>query len=1041
MRKKACAIALCAMLLLLLGEGLAFCQGFRISGTVTDPSGEPVIGASILENGTNNYAITDFDGSFSFSPSSQDAVLTVHCIGYVAASIPVNGRAVLSISLEEESETLNDVVVIGYGTARKKDLTGAIATVKAEGMESELPRSVEDILRSGVAGLYVDLSTSTSGASDMQIRGKNTLTAGSAPLLVVDGVIYGGELTDINPLDIQSIDVLKDASSVAVYGAKAANGVLAITTKKGHRNGKPDITFSASLGIMEKTRYAHALDGAGFLELRRLYEEGTKTKEELAATPGMYQDPRTLTGVNLLDWYNYDRDNPVTVLPDETELVSVWLKRLDLYDNEVDNYLAGKEENWDNQIFRRGISQDYTVSIQNRTDKASYYWSIGYVDRTGTIVNDDWKILRSRLNLDFEVTKFLKVGMNMQFTNKIGGDKDVPDVGSRVLNTPYALNVLPDVSSPYAHYTNGDANCTNPFYDIYYTDKWARTNRLMGTLYAKVTLPFGFVFTSNFSPDLRNDVQFAQYSSKHDKWSGIGGKAKRTHSLDRNWQIDNILSWNKSFGRHHFEMTLLQNAEKKQYWESYMYNQGFSPSDILGYHSMQSGIYPSMSTEDTYLTGDALMARLHYAWDNRYLITLSVRRDGYSAFGINNPRATFPSAALAWVFSEEPFMKKASWLNYGKLRLSYGVNGNNSIGQYEALATLASELKLFGDQSTGSAYQVSTVFVDHMGNSSLKWERTSALNGGIDLTMFDSRLRITADAYRSLTRDLLVSRSLPSITGFTDVMDNLGLLRNYGFELTVDGDPIKRKDFKWTSTFNFSFNRRRLLSLYGDMVAVLDEEGNVIGQKEADDVRNGWYIGHDPDQIFDYEMAGVWQIGEEEEARKYGLRPGDFKYVDQQPDGALNTDDKVFGKYKTPRFYVSWRNEFSYKNFSLSMRMYSMLGHWKEFNLAANRTLIIEKRSGYDLPKWTESNPINDFARVQSTNLGTHYANASFLRLDNISLAYSIPDSALKKLFIRKCQLSLSVRNPFIITAFPVNDPEGAGNAFRTVNLGLNLTL
>lgn len=927
-------------------------------------------------------------------------------------------------------------MVIGYGTTKKKDLTGAISSIRAEKLEKELPRSVEDLLRSNASGLYVGMSTNVEGSSSLQVRGKNTLTAGSSPLLVVDGIIYNGQLQDINPMDIESVDVLKDASSVAVYGAKASNGVIAITTKKGKQgSNRPTISFNANIGFVHKARLPRVLTGSEFLQMREDYEESKTGFDE--ENPGMYTDPRKVN-MDLLTWYNYDRKDKVTTLPDEHELVTQWLRRLELKDIEIQNYFDNKLTNWDDEIFRTGFQQDYTVGIQNRTDKSSYYWSIGYVNREGISVGEKYQNLRSRLNLDFAVTDYLNVGTNLQFNYNENGNVPV-NKSLRINNTPYAPNVMPDINSPYAQFTNGEAMCINPFYDLHFIDRRVSNTRIIGTVYAKLKLPFGITFQSNFSPDLRYYDYFNHNSSENQNWIG---SADRNNNRTVNWQLDNVLSWQYDFSdRNHVEATLLQNSEKRQYWSTTAYNEQFSPSDILGYHNIGAGINPKVGSSDSYYTGDALMARLFYSYAGKYMLTASIRRDGSSAFGVNNPHASFPAVALGWVLTEEKFMDKAKkWLDYGKLRLSYGVNGNNDIGQYEALAWLRSARAPLIAQD-GSIISTSQIYVNHMGNNDLKWERTKAFNVGLDLVFFNSRLRATIDGYISQTNDLLVSRSLPSITGFTDVKDNLGKLSNHGLEITLNAAIIKQKDFNWNSTYNFSFNRRKIKKLYGNMVDVKDASGNVIGQKEADDPRNGWYIGHDPDEIFDYEMAGVWQQGEEEEAAKYGMRVGDFKYVDQDKNGVLNNDDKIFKHYRTPRYYMNWRNEFSYRDFTLSFLMYAQLGAWGVFSEAEHNSHQLDRASMEKLDYWTPSNPTNKYARLYSRSSGTHYVNRSFLRMDNISLSYAVPRSVLNSIKIRDARVTLSVRDPFVITSYPLGDPEGGDYTYRTYSLGINLTL
>lgn len=1034
----------CITLMLMLGLsiGQIYAQKVSVSGVVKDASGELLIGVNVLEKGTTNGTVTDIDGKFHFSVTNEKATITFSYIGYVSQDIPLNNRTMLNITLKEDTEELEEVVVIGYGTAKKRDLTGAVSTVKAEKMESESPRSLQDILRAGAAGLNIGMSTNAAGTASLQVRGKNTLTAGSSPLIVLDGVIYDGALSDINPIDIQSVDVLKDASSVAVYGAKAANGVVAVTTKKG-KTGKPVINFNANVGYVETSRLPRVVDGAGFIKFRQDYEEGKYTPEELAARPGMFADPRLLgnMGIDVLNWYNYDK-NPVTTVPSEEQLLTTWLSRLELKTIEIENYLNGVETNWDDLVFQKGLQQDYTVGISNRTDNFSYYWSLGYADREGVKVGDRHRNFRSRLNLESKITDFLTVGMNGQFSTVIGGYQSA-NITHRVNNSPYTTNEIDNPDSPYSLYPSGDTGNKNPFFDRKYRDQRELTHTLNVNIYSILKLPFGIEYQMNFTPYYKWYEFMKHDSSKHPEWAGTGGYAERKNTKDYRWQIDNILRWKYRFAdAHNVEVTLLANAEKAQSWESFMNTQGFTPNDILGYHNMGAGTVPSISSNDTYRTGDALMGRLFYSYKDKYMLTTSVRRDGYSAFGRKNPRAIFPAVALGWVFTSEKFMESCNnWLNYGKLRFSWGENGNRDIGQYEALASLTSSMHPYIGPD-GKVYVTSQIFVDHMGNADLKWERTASYNVGLDFSLFGDKLRGSVETYMSETNDLLVKRSLPNIIGFSDVKANLGKLSNRGFELSLNADPVSIKNFVWTTTGTLSLNRRKIKKLYGDMEDIVDEQGNVIGQKEADDPQNKWFIGHDPDQIWDYEADGVWQLGEEEEAAKYGNQPGDFKYLDLNNDRVLDTSDKTFQGYTTPRLFWSWRNEFVfYNDFSLSFMLYSHVGHYGEFNSAANEIKLADRRSCIDIPRWTKDNPTNEYGRLASKNLGTHYVKKTFVRMENITFSYNLPKTLLSKVKVQNMRFSLSVRNPFVLTKYPLGDPEGGDITLRTFNMGINLTL
>ncbi len=485
------------------------------------------------------------------------------------------------------------------------------------------------------------------------------------------------------------------------------------------------------------------------------------------------------------------------------------------------------------------------------------------------------------------------------------------------------------------------------------------------------------------------------------------------------------------------------NAEQGQYWSQKMSTSQFSPSDVLGYHRMQAGTIPLNESNDTYRTGDALMGRLFYSLKDRYMITASVRRDGYSAFGQKNPRATFPAVALGWNFSSEKFAEPITeWLDYGKLRLSWGENGNRDIGQYEALSDMTSGPHPYIDQN-GNVYISSQVYVNRMSNPNLKWERTASTNVGLDFAIMNNKLSGSMDAYIATTNDLLVDRSLPEIIGYNSVAANLGQLQNRGFELNLNSDIISRPNFSWNASANFSFNRRKIKKLYGDMIDVKDDEGNVIGQKEADDIKNKWFIGQDPDRIWDYERVGVWQVDEADEAAKYGNQPGDFKYKDQNEDGVLTDDDRIFQGYKTPRFRWTFRTEFIfYKNISLSTMFYSYWGQYDSYNRAANSTSFADRVTDYVMPHWMPDNPINDYARIGSKNIGNNYVRKSFIRWENITLSYNLPKDFAQKMSLQNMRLSLSVRNVAVISPdWNFWDPENSDPAPRTFNASINITL
>jgi len=1020
-------------------------QGRAVQGIVTDDFGEALPGVNVVVKGTTNGAMTGADGSYTVNVSGGDAVLVFSYIGFVKQEVTVGNQRTINVTMREDTQQIDEVVVIGYGTARKRDLTGSISRIKTEDLATQTPRNVHDLLRANAAGLNIALASDAKGEADISIRGKGTLSASNSPLIVLDNVIYEGALSDINPQDIASIDILKDASAVAVYGAKSANGVVAITTKKG-KTGKPLININTNVGFANRAYQRKIFDAEGFLMYRQDYNEGRVSDDYLAQFPQIFVNPFQLNGVNQLDWYNYTQTTPVASVSND-ELTTAWLGRMQLRAPEIANYFAGNITKWDDLVFQTAFLQDYTISVSNTTDRISQYFSLGYADREGVAVGDRYQVIRVRSNVESKITDFLTVGINAQFASRNEGFLAC-SWNNMAYCTPYGSNNVDDPDSPFRRSPNGwGGDCVNPFYDNLYRDRYDRKNNINANLYAQLFLPLGIEYQVNFTPYYHFADYYNHESSKSEVWVGNGGNSTRETARRFNWQIDNIVRWKKEFAKiHRAEVTLLANAEKAQYWRTTANSRQYSPNDVLSYHRLQAGSVPTNSSEDTYQTGAALMARAFYSLHDKYMLTASIRRDSYSGFGKLNPHAVFPSIALGWVFSQENFMGSTdSWLNYGKLRLTWGVNGNRDIGMYAALSDLVSNTMNYIN-SSGSVFTTSQIYANSMANHRLRWERSEAYNIGLDFSLFKDDVSGSAEVYFAQTNDLLVRRALPNLTGFANVTTNLGQVENKGFEMTLNAKILKVSDFKWNVSGTFSMNRRKIAKLYGDMEDILDAQGNVTGQKEVDDPDNGWFIGQDPDRIWSYERIGVWQLNEAAEAAVYGCQPGDFKYKDQNDDGVMNREDNVFQGYKTPRFRWSMQHDFKYRDFTLSMMFYSYWKYYKTFNRAANNMDgFPDRTSNYDFPRWTYTNPINDYARIGSKNIGTNWVDQSFIRLEHVTLSYNLPKSLLQKFYVQGLRLSLGIQNAALFAPhWKFWDPENTTEnqlSQRIMNLSFNLTL
>jgi TonB-linked SusC/RagA family outer membrane protein len=727
-----------------------FAQDVAIKGSIKDKNGTPLPGVSVTVKNSKSGVSSNGNGEYSIS-APGNSTLVFSMIGYKIQEVAVNNRTQLNIELLESVNELSDVVVVGYGTALKKDVTGAISSVKATQLENENPQSVADILKGNISGLSVGMNTSAKGGGDLLVRGKTTLTASTSPLIVLDGVIYIGQLSDINPNDIETIDVLKDASSLAVYGSKAATGVVAITTKKG-RSSTPTINFNTNFGIATLSKDQPVYDGPGFLAWR-----GDVLRSAGTSPAYIYNDPDNLpAGVTLTQWLN----GQTTTNPKD-----LWLTRLGLLTNEKNNYFAGKTIDWYDLLFRTGQRQDHTLSIAGKKDEINYYMSLGYLKNENLIEGGQFSTVRTRVNLDAKAAKFLNVGINFQYADRDEGSIEA-DWSQLTSLSPYGDYYEPNGSLRRIPTDDNGLNARNPFLNPTYNSRMVRLNTLFGSIYAKATLPFGFTYQLNFSPGIDMYRTFNASSSLNPNVTTPGGSATRAQETRYNWQVDNLLKWNKTFGKiHNFDATFLVNGEKYQSWYTLSGNEGFIPSDVLGYHNLGSGIKASVSSDDQAYKGDALMGRINYSLMSRYNLSYTIRRDGFSGFGANNKRAVFQSAAVAWTFTEESFLKDIKWLNYGKLRVSYGENGNRVVDQYSSLS--AEDLvKYQSVNASGVPAEVNgLVGGARIGNPELKWEKTKSLNVGLDFGIINNRINGALEYYDKRTSDLLISQTLSSVSG------------------------------------------------------------------------------------------------------------------------------------------------------------------------------------------------------------------------------------------------------------------------------------
>lgn len=1069
--------ALCLLPLTMLA------QNRPVTGTIIDAAtNQPVIGASITIGNKAAGTTTNAEGRFSLE-APVNATLHISSLGYTAQTIKVPASGEISIKLEANKVSLNEVVVIGYGSARKKDLTGAITQIKPDKLADQNPNTVQDILR-GTPGLSVGLDPSAKGGGSIQIRGQRSVYTEAGhndPLIVLDGMIFYGELSEINPDDIAQIDILKDASAASIYGAKSANGVLIVSTKKGQK-GKPRISFTSSLGVTTMGANRPVFGPEGYMQYREdwytaaTYGLNTANNQYEAyqvpqsgwgtnKRPGFYARPTdanlTKYGITIDQWRAYTSNNSAN----DNE---VWAKRLLLQDTVLNRFLGGRTFDWYDQSFRTGISQDYNLSASGGSDNMNYYMSLGYLSNQSAVKGDDYKAIRANLKVEGKITKWLEIGGNVNFQNRTDGNLAV-DWNKQIVN-----------NAPFAAYRNEatGALLANPMgramvnnfgynydFDRGYRDLDKGFTVFNAILNTKVKLPFNITYSFNASPRFQHFRDRYWESANHPDWRTTNGLVNREQTVRFDWSINNTLNWEQTFAaKHRVAVTLVQEAENRQLWTDRVEARDIKPSDALGFHEVFYGSKDrsSYDANDIKETADGMLARVFYSFDERYMITSSVRRDGYSAFGTSNPRATFFSIAGAWTFTNESFF---NWkpMSSGKLRASWGQNGNRSLADpYLAIANLgagAGATMGYLDAS-GNLVQYRYLSVSRLANPNLSWEKTESFNVGLDFGFLNDRITGSVDYYITPTVDMIMNRSLPQFSGVSSITTNLGKVENRGIEITINSQNIRTRDFSWSTNFGFSKYKNEIKHLYYVYDNILDAQGNVIGTRERDDLANGWFIGQPISAIWNYNVVGIWQANEAAEAAKYGQRPGDPKVANNTANDKVNPDgsttptyadpDKQFLGQTAPPIMWSVRNDFTYKNFNFSFNIYSYWGH-KSLNGAYlnqdnGTSLVTNLANAYEKDYWTLENPSNVVGRLDAkgpsgVNAPGRLFDRSFIRLENVTLGYLLPKNLLSKVGVDKFKVFATVRNVAVWKKdknWDYWDVETGGMAPRTFTVGLN---
>lgn len=943
-----------------------------LRGWVLDASSEEALsGATITMGGERGaVATTDDNGQFTLNSTAPIVSLNVQFVGYLSQEVSVENQTDVIIYLRAEQQQLDEVVVVGYGTQSKRSVTGAISRVDMESRRNMPDVNVGQALRGTLAGVqYTDNGRPGQGG-DILIRGKRSLSASNNPLLVVDGAIYAGSLNDLNPNDVASMEVLKDASAVAIYGSRAANGVILITTRVGNES-KPTVSLSTNYGISDFAYKPKLLTGARYLEYMIDYQR------EMGEDAGM--------------------ENIMNYIPENVG-VNYQRKR------EFDPWEAASQDAYT-------FSSD--VSLSGRNEKVQYYLSAGLSDAQGLIFNDRQKKQSVRTNINAKVADWLSIGMNANYIKR-DASGTVASVENITKSIPYGDWFFEDGLVRKVT-VDGENVAVNPLYYSLLTTNENLNNNLFATGSIELTAPFleGLSYKFSYTPTIRwssnNDFRI---NDIHEP--GQISLARKANERRFDGLNEHLLKYNTSFNNSHsLDVTLLYSTDRYEV-DGTTATANRLASEALGWNDLSLGELQTTNSSASKGRGLSSMARVNYGYKQKYFATFTVRRDGSSVFSANHKYATFPSGAISWIASEESFLKKADVIDLLKLRASYGAVGNQGISPYQSLELLNAVNYVFGEP--GQTYY--GVYPGRMANDELKWETTYTANIGVDFALFKNRIGGALELYHMNTKDLLVNRSIPVMTGYNTVWDNLGEVNNKGIELTLNTTPIRKADFTWDANVTFSTNKNRIVHLYR---SDLDGDGN-----EDDDLSNEWFIGKPIDVYYDFVSKGIYQLGDQ---IPEGFKPGDVKLEDLDGNGVIDAADrKVLGNSTTPNVRWSLMNSFRYKNFNLSFLLNAMQGWMGSYNreMSPGRSLNFVDRGW-----WTPDNATNTAPAINYQNRYGHryYESRDFLRIQDVTLGYSFDQNVLNKYRIRGIDVFVSGKNLYTFTDWSGADPESGASS------------
>jgi TonB-dependent starch-binding outer membrane protein SusC len=989
-----------AFLLLMLLSLTSFAQNARtISGKVIDASNVALPGTNVVVLGTSIGVQADNSGNYQITVDNPaNAILEFSFIGYTKQQVPVGNQSTINVTLAEEYIGLNELVVVGYGTVRKKDLTGSVASIKSAEITKTATNNALQSMQGKIAGLDITKTSGESGSGiSIALRGNRSINASNTPLFLVDGIEYGSTL-DLNASDIQSIEVLKDASSTAIYGTRGANGVVIITTKRGATGGlaggKTKVAINSYLSLNSPTNLPKIMSVE---QDYRLIAE----RQRYAA-----EKPTSAWGTTAISSYT-----PEIVL---SNVISA------PFEKSVYQLYQDGGVNWFDMIMQNSMTQNYEISLSGGDDKTSFMVSLGYMNEQGLLRNDELKRYNGRINLDHKITKTLTTGINLQYTYR-DWNRRADNVYSQLIKMhsmaePYLSDgkILDKPSELAISHTNPLLNEVPGYYD-----NNSKNNRLFGNLFLDWELIKGLRFKSVFGIDqqaIRNG-EYVDYMCTGNYQFGRGSSFSALNNQSLGYTWENTLNYSFTLGDINDIQVLAGQSAQQNVFESHG-TSGIGLQDHYGKNSFYdlSNILPGGRAVTNVFTKQNMLSyfgRVNYKLLNKYLLTASLRADGSSVLSEGNKWGYFPSVAAAWVISEEQFLKSTDILNNLKLRLSWGISGNSAINPYQTLTILGSDKIYYTFGSQLITGQVPSI----LGNPDLTWETTSTYDIGLDVTLLKERITGTFDFYYSRTNDLLLYKGLPASSVYPQVLANVGKTENRGFEASLNLRVIDNKDFSWSSDITFSINRDKIVSL---------------ASGETQDVSNpdlALIVDEPVRAFYGYEADGCWSIAEAATALTFNRVPGDIKIVDKDGNSVINDLDKRLYN-KSPKFILGWNNSFSYKGITLSALTYARVGQWikYDFNIAYKPT---EQDGSPAVDYWTPENQGARFPRPgiasQNDMPALAFEKASFFKIREVTLGYSLPKSLLTVVHISNLRIYGSLQNYFTFSNLDNYDPERGG--------------